>query len=117
MTGAIDQFGHIQPIGAATEKVEGFYATCRDLGLTGNQGVIIPRANAGDLMLNPTVVAACEKGEFHVYAVETVQQALEIFTNQPAGQIDEAGNYPEGTLLHRAKSKALAYWKMAAKTE
>lgn len=58
--GAIDQVGHIQPVGAVTEKIEGFFDTCQALGLTGTQGVIIPQANRGDLMLRPDVVAACE---------------------------------------------------------
>lgn len=113
MTGAIDQHGHIQPIGAATEKVEGFYDACVDAGLTGEQGVIIPRANQRDLMLREDVVAACEAGRFHVWSVETIQQALEVFTGEVAGEADEHGHYPEGTLLRRAEEAVADYWRMA----
>ena len=114
MTGAIDQLGHIQPIGAVTEKAEGFFFTCRDAGLTGTQGIIIPRANVGDLMLAPEIVAACDAGQFQVYAVDTIQQALQIFTGREAGRPDADGNYPEGTLLHLAEQKALDYWHMVS---
>jgi len=113
MTGAIDQHGHIQPIGAATEKIEGFYDACTDAGLTGEQGVIIPRANQRDLMLREDVVAACAEGRFHVWAVGTIQQALEVFTDLPAGEADVEGRYPEGTLLALATERADDYWRMS----
>jgi ATP-dependent Lon protease len=114
MTGAIDQVGHIQPVGAVTEKIEGFFDTCQDLGLTGMQGVIIPQANRGVLMLRPDVVEACEAGRFHVYAVETIHQALELLTGRPAGYVDSQGQYPEHTLLRLAVNRARDYWRMAA---
>jgi predicted ATP-dependent protease len=110
ITGAIDQVGHVEAIGGANEKIEGFFDTCRDLGFTGTQGVVIPRSNAGDLMLRHDVVAACGAGQFHVYAVETVQEALEVLTGVPAGQRDETGVYPAGTLLALAVDKAREYW-------
>lgn len=114
MTGAIDQLGNIQPIGAVSEKVEGFYEVCRDIGLTGKQGVVIPHANAGDLMLNPELLEVCGAGKFHVYTIKTIHQALELFTGWDAGAADESGHYPENTLLNLAKARALAYWKMAS---
>jgi len=110
MTGAIDQLGHIQAIGGVNEKIEGFFDVCRLQGLAGEHGVIIPKANAGDLMLRKDVLAACEKGDFHVYAVETVNQALEVLTGRTAGQPDEQGHFPEGSLLGLARSKATEYW-------
>ena len=113
MTGAIDQLGHIQPIGAVTEKVEGFFAVCKAGGLTGTQGVIVPKANAGDLMLDEEVAEACAAGDFGVYAVETIHEALTIFTGMPAGERDADGGYPEGTLLRLARDRALDYWRMA----
>jgi len=116
ITGAIDQMGHIQPIGAVTEKVEGFFDICSDLGLTGTQGVIVPRANAGDLMLRADVVEACREGKFHVYAVETIHDALELFTGRRAGEPGADGTYPDGTLLHEAVRQAGAYWRMARGT-
>ncbi len=113
MTGAIDQLGHIQPIGAVTEKVEGFFAVCKASGLTGTQGVIVPKANAGDLMLDEEVAEACAAGDFGVYAVETIHEALTLFTGMPAGERDAGGDYPEGTLLRLARDRALDYWRMA----
>ena len=114
MTGAIDQFGHLQAIGAATEKIEGFFDACVDAGLDGAQGVVIPRANLGNLMLRDDVVEACAAGQFRVYAVDTVLQALEIFCGKPAGETDARGHYPAGTVLHAAMQKAEAYWRLAA---
>ena len=113
MTGAIDQLGHIQPIGAVTEKVEGFFAVCEAGGLTGTQGVIVPKANAGDLMLDGRVAEACAAGDFGVYAVGTIHDALGLFTGMPAGEYDAETGYAEGTLLRLAQDRALAYWRMA----
>ncbi|TNE58227.1 MAG: ATP-binding protein [Alphaproteobacteria bacterium] len=113
MTGAIDQLGNIQPVGAVTEKVEGFYLVCKEQGLTGTQGIALPRSNVRNLMLHPEVVDACREGKFHVYPLDTIHDALELFTGCVAGQPDAEGNYPEGTLLCRAEQKAYAYWKMA----
>ena len=116
MTGAIDQLGHIQPIGAVTEKVEGFFAVCKEGGLTGTQGVIVPKANAGDLMLDEEVAAACASGDFGVYAVETIHEALTLFTGMPAGEYDAEEGYAKGTLLRLAQDRALDYWRMARPT-
>lgn len=112
MTGAIDQLGNIQPIGAVSEKVEGFYEVCRDTGLTGTQGAVIPRANVGDLMLNPELMNVCAEGKFHVYAIDSIQEALQLFTGWEVGSADAGGDYPEGTLLNLAKTRAKNYWKM-----
>ncbi|MGE3163323.1 MAG: Lon protease family protein [Planctomycetota bacterium] len=113
MTGAIDQHGHIQPIGAVTEKIEGYFDVCQEIGLTGAQGVIIPSANVIDLMLRDDVVAACDVGRFHVYAVDRIHDALELFTGLPAGVLGDDGAYPDGTLLRRAVERAHDYWKRA----
>ena len=110
MTGAIDQFGHIQPIGGASEKIEGFFDACSDMGLTGDQGVILPKANLRNLMLRADVVEACDQGRFHVFGVETIHEALELFTGIPAGELDDQGQYPEGTLLAQAVERAGEYW-------
>ena len=82
-------------------------------GFTGSQGCVIPSANAGELMLNPEVVAACADGKFSVYAVDTIEQALELFTGMPAGAVDGEGDYPAGTLLNLAQCRAREYWQMA----
>ncbi len=113
ITGSIDQKGHVQAIGGVNEKIEGFYDTCADLGLTGKQGVIIPGANAGDLMLRRDVVEACRKGRFRVWAVGTVPEALEILTGEATGEADADGIYPEGSLLAKAVEKATEFWVMS----
>jgi len=114
MTGAIDQVGHIQPIGAVNEKIEGFFDACQDIELTGTQGVIIPQANAGDLMLRDDVVEACRAGRFHVYAVDRVHDALAILTGRTVGERQEDGTYPAGSVLDRACRRAHEFWLRAA---
>ncbi len=110
ITGAIDQLGKVQAIGGVNEKIEGFFAACSELGLDGSQGVIIPLANAGDLMLRTEVVEACRAGRFRVWAVATVHEALELLTGVPAGQRGVDGTYPEGTLLRTAMERAREFW-------
>ena len=102
MTGAIDQHGRIMAIGAVNEKIEGFFYACRSRGLTGSQGCIIPSSNAGDLMLRDDVLHACREGNFAVYAVEYVTEALTLFTGEPAGEWN--GDLPPAadTVLGRA---------------
>ncbi|MCH9673460.1 MAG: AAA family ATPase [Gammaproteobacteria bacterium] len=111
MTGAIDQHGHIQSIGGVNEKVEGFYDICNHFGLTGDQGVIIPASNAGDLMLRPDVVAAAQAGKFRIFAVDTIHQALEILMRRPAGTRGNDGEYEAGTILHAAVERVGQYWR------
>ena len=111
MTGAIDQHGRVQAIGGVNEKIEGFFDTCNATGLTGEQGVIIPTSNAGDLMLRQDVVLACVEDRFHIYSVERIQDALQILTGIPTGELDENGDYPEDSLLALAKRRALEFWK------
>ena len=110
MTGAIDQFGNIQPIGGASEKIEGFFAACVDAGLTGDQGIIMPATNVRNLVLRKEVTEACAAGKFHIYAIDHVTEALELFTDMPAGEADEEGNYPDGTLLGLAMDRLHEYW-------
>jgi len=105
--------GNILPIGGVNEKIEGFFDACRDTTFTGTQGVIIPQANAGDLMLREDVVEAARDGKFHVYAVGTVHEALELFTGMPAGAQDARGQYPDGSLLALAVQRAHEYWLKA----
>lgn len=116
ITGAIDQMGNILPIGAVNEKTEGFFDVCNDLGLTGTQGVIVPEANADDLMLREDVVEASRKGLFHVYAVRDVRSTLEILTGLKAGVPDDHGMYPEDSLLYVAAAKAFEYWVKATRS-
>lgn len=94
VTGSVNQHGEVQAIGGVNEKIEGFFDICAARGLTGTEGVIIPDTNRKHLMLRPEVIAATEAGEFHVYAVHHVDQAMELLTGQPAGVPDNSGNYP-----------------------
>ena len=105
MTGAIDQMGNILPIGAVNEKVEGFYDTCALGELDGKQGVIIPRANVGDLMLRSDIVEECEAGRFHVYAVSSIQDALALFFGKPAADVIDAAMEEATQLWLRANAR------------
>ena len=116
MTGAIDQMGHILAVGAVDEKIEGFFEACNARGLTGSQGVIIPKANAGDLMLRPALVDACTAGKFRVYAVDTVQEALALLTGRPAGERGRTGKFPAGSVLGKAVVRARDYWSKGIST-
>ncbi|HPF12827.1 MAG: AAA family ATPase [Planctomycetes bacterium] len=110
MTGAIDQFGNIQPIGGASEKIEGFFATCLDAGLTGDQGVLLPAANKRNLVLRQDVVEACDAGRFHIYAIDRIEQAIELLTGVPAGTADADGQFAEGTVFAKAMEMLGEYW-------
>ncbi|SET07150.1 Lon protease family protein [Marinobacter segnicrescens] len=99
ITGSMNQFGEIQPIGGANEKIEGFFETCVIKGLTGTQGVVIPATNVQNLMLDSQVVNAVREGQFHIYSVHTVEQAIELLLGKPAGRADRKGNYPRGTVF------------------
>ncbi len=89
VTGSVDQYGNVQVIGGANHKIEGFYAACKLKGLTGEQGVLIPRQNIKGLMLEPEVVTAVEEGKFHVWAVSNVEEGIEVLTGVPAGSPEE----------------------------
>ena len=106
VTGSVDQLGNIQPIGGATEKVEGFFDICRIRGLTGAQGVMLPRANVPNLMLRPDVVKAIDAGQFHLWAVDRIEEGIEVLTGVPAGGTRGAdGKYPEGTVFRRVEDR------------
>jgi ATP-dependent Lon protease len=113
MTGAIDQLGSILPVGAVNEKVEGFHDLCREIGFTGTQGVVIPGANVGALVLREDVVASCEAGQFHLYAVDRIQDALALFLGRPAGELAPDGTYSADSVLGLAMARLKALWEMA----
>ncbi|MDP1845876.1 MAG: ATP-dependent protease, partial [Candidatus Moranbacteria bacterium] len=100
-----DQFGRVQAIGAVNEKIEGYFDICSKRGLTGQQGVLIPAANVAHLMLRRDVVDAATAGRFHIYAVETVDEALELLTGIPVGAPDAEGTLPEGSLNQRVAQR------------
>jgi lon-related putative ATP-dependent protease len=98
ITGSINQHGEVQSIGGVNEKIEGFYQLCKDTGLTGSQGVIVPMTNMINLMLSQEVIDAVEQGQFSIYAVEDIDQALEILMATPAGEISRTGRYPRKSI-------------------
>jgi lon-related putative ATP-dependent protease len=98
ITGSINQHGEVQSIGGVNEKIEGFYQLCKDTELTGSQGVIVPMTNMINLMLSQEVINAVEQGEFSIYAVEDIDQALEILMATPAGIISRTGRYPKKSI-------------------
>ncbi len=100
VTGSINQHGELQAVGGATEKVEGFFRLCRQRGLSGEQGALIPRANVKNLMLDEEVVEAVAAGQFHVWATDSVDESLQLLLGTPAGERDETGQYPAGTVHH-----------------
>lgn len=100
VTGSVDQRGMIQPIGGVNHKIEGFYAVCKAKGLTGEQGVLIPKVNERHLMLKDEVLEAVRAGKFHVWSVETVAQGIEILTGTVAGERNKSGRFPKGSLFY-----------------
>ncbi|MEN9420406.1 MAG: hypothetical protein RI988_4027 [Pseudomonadota bacterium] len=105
VTGSVNQFGTVQAVGGINEKIEGFFALCRARGLQEEPGVIIPQANVQHLMLNEEVVQAVRQGRFHVWAVEHIDQAIELLTGVPAGAPDAKGQVPPGSVNHRVASQ------------
>jgi lon-related putative ATP-dependent protease len=115
VTGSVNQHGRVQVIGGVNEKIEGFFDVCRARGLTGEQGVLIPAANVKHLMLRQDLVEAVAAGQFHIYPVETIDQGIEILTGLPAGERDETGNFPEGSINRRVEERLAAMaesWQM-----
>lgn len=98
VTGSVNQLGDVQPVGGVSEKVEGFHAICAKRGLTGSQGVVIPRRNVENLVLSDEVEDSVRAGLFHVYAVDRLDQILEILAGKPAGEEDKNGRFPEGSV-------------------
>ncbi|MEX5587576.1 MULTISPECIES: Lon protease family protein [Pseudomonas] len=101
ITGSINQFGEVQAVGGVNEKIEGFFRLCEARGLTGEQGVIIPRANVATLMLDERVLQAVESGLFNVYAVSQADEALSLLVGEEAGTPDDKGEFPEGSVNAR----------------
>ncbi len=105
LTGSVNQFGGVQPVGGISEKIEGYYSVCAKKGLTGTQGVIIPRRNVRQLLLSDEVEEAVEKGLFHIHAVDHVDQAMEILSEVPAGQESEEDVFPAGSFNEKVRSR------------
>ncbi len=112
MTGSVNQYGQVQPIGAVNEKIEGFFDVCKARGLTGKQGVLIPASNVKHLMLRSDVVEAVRAGTFSIHAVEDVDQAMELLTGVAAGIPDDEGNVPEGTVNYMVSAQLFTLSEM-----
>ncbi|MBE6448746.1 MAG: ATP-dependent protease [Alphaproteobacteria bacterium] len=115
VTGSINQFGEIQPIGGVNEKIEGFFDICAHHGLTGEHGVIIPRTNVKDLMLREDIQKAVDEGLFNVWAIDTVDDGIEILTGIKAGAADKRGNYPKGSINRKVQDSLEYFYKQYAK--
>jgi len=108
VTGSVNQNGEVQAIGGVNEKIEGFYEVCKAKGLTGKQGVIIPRANVEDLMLKQEIVDAVAKRKFHVYAVKTIDEGIELLTGIKAGRKLKTG-FEKNSINHRVAQRLAGY--------
>ncbi len=115
LTGSVNQHGRVQAIGGVNEKIEGFFDICKGRGLSGDQGVLIPAVNEKHLMLREDVVEAVSAGDFRVYAIDTVDQALELLTGLPAGEADTEGVFPAGSLNARVQDRLLELTEMQKK--
>ena len=115
VTGSVNQKGFIQPIGGVNEKIEGFYQICKLRGFNGEQGVIIPKQNVRNLHLEDEVIDAVRKGKFHIYAISTIEEGIEILTGVPAGKKDRNGKFPLGTINYLAQEKLKKFSKMSDK--
>jgi predicted ATP-dependent protease len=111
ITGSMNQFGESQPIGGVNEKIEGFFDVCEIKGRSNEQGVIIPRSNVHNLMLRGDIVKAVEKGEFNIWAIDHVTEAIELFTGKAAGEASDEGSYPIDTIFGIAQAKLNALRK------
>jgi predicted ATP-dependent protease len=109
LTGSVNQKGEIQPVGGINSKIEGFYLACKTVGFNRKQGVIIPEQNRKNLMLKKEVVEAVKKGRFHIYAIKTVDEGLELLTGIEAGSIKKGGVIKEGTFNHKVLQKLKQY--------
>ncbi len=113
VTGSVNQKGDIQPIGGVNEKIEGFYQICKMKGFNGEQGVIIPRQNVRNLHLSDEIIDSVRKGKFHIYAVKTIDEGIEILTGVPAGKKDKNGKFPLGTINYLTYEKLKKFTKGA----
>jgi len=115
VTGSVNQCGEIQAIGGVTHKIEGYFDLCKRRGLTGKHGVVIPTSNISDLVLKDEVIDAVRNGMFHIYAVSTIDEGIEILLETEAGSMDENGNYPPESVHGRVMAKLSEYNKNSNK--
>jgi predicted ATP-dependent protease len=109
VTGSVNQWGEVQAIGGANEKIEGFFDICKSRGLTGSQGVLVPRANVQHLMLREDVVEAVKAGKFAVHAVDTIDQGIEILTGIKSGARGDDGHFEAGSINRSVEETLRAF--------
>jgi predicted ATP-dependent protease len=107
VTGSVNQLGEMQAIGGVCAKIEGFFDLCRARGLTGAQGVLLPRANLPHLVLRDDVAEAVQEGRFHLFAVDTAAQGIEILTGLSAGMRDDSGRFPAASVFGRVERRII----------
>ena len=117
VTGSVNQKGNIQPIGGVNEKIEGFYNVCKKRGLNNEQGVIIPIQNVRNLHLSDEIIEAVKEKKFHIYAVSTIDEGIEVLTGVPAGKKNKNGNYPAGTVNYLAYEQLKQYYENSKKLD
>ena len=115
VTGSVNQKGEIQPIGGVNDKIEGFFKICKMRGLDGSHGVMIPKLNEQNLNLSDEVVEAVKDKKFHIYAVSTIEEGIELLTGVPAGRRDSTGRFPAGSINYLAYLKLRKYAKISNK--
>ncbi len=108
-TGSINQLGRVQAVGGVNEKIEGFFDICRERGLDGSHGVIIPADNVKHLMLREDVVEAVRQKQFAVFAIERIDDATELLTGQVAGERGADGQFPNGTVNRQIEDRLIEY--------
>ena len=108
-TGSVNQLGRIQAVGGVNDKIEGFYEVCRQRGLNGSHGVVIPRDNVKHLMLAEEVVESVEKREFSIYAAQHIDEAIEILTDDTAGDRGSDDQFPEGSFNRKVEDQLIRY--------
>ena len=113
VTGSVNQKGEIQPIGGVNEKIEGFFQICKLRGLNGSHGVMIPVQNVDNLQLSDEIIEAVKNKQFHIYAVSTIEEGIEVLTGVPAGRKDKNGNFPAGTVNYLVHEKLKRYAKIS----
>lgn len=115
VTGSVNQKGYIQPIGGVNEKIEGFFQICKLRGFNGEQGVIIPKQNIRNLHLSDEIIEAVKDKKFHIYAITTIDEGIEILTGVPAGKKNKEGKFPSGSINYLAQEKLKKFAKINEK--
>lgn len=115
VTGSVNQKGEIQPIGGVNDKIEGFFQVCKMRGLDGSHGVMIPHQNVQNLSLSDEIIEAVKNKKFHIYAIATIDEGIEVLTGVPAGKKDANGKFPAGSINYLAYEKLKKYAEYSKK--